>query len=351
MAEQTVAAAPSAAEQDDVFRGETPTLDEYNQYRQSGELPARFKTTETAGTEPAESSEGEEPESAAESEAANQTQEKSQQQPKKLSAEERIAQLRATIEKLWEQDEPDTVRIAQLETTVDKIEQRSGAKRKTAPAPVAQTEPLAPQPPQYTRPKPTAEDKGPDGNAKYATYEDFVEDLADWKAEQRIVQQQRAQAAQQQERELQAKLEEARSRYDNFDEVMQPALATIVEDQKVSPTVKAMLNDSDVLPDLLFTIGSDAKALATFLQTAKTDPGKAIRYIALTENLIREELESGSKPNAEKTPPAKPQTSAPKPPSPVGGSSSRAFDVSDESLSPEEWMRKRNAQLESRRKA
>ena len=44
-------------------------------------------------------------------------------------------------------------------------------------------------------------------------------------------------------------------------------------------------------------------------------------------------------------------TKAPKPPSPVGGSSSRAFDVNDESLSNNEWMRMRNADLKRRGKS
>lgn len=36
------------------------------------------------------------------------------------------------------------------------------------------------------RPKPTTDDKKLDGTAKYSTYEEFVEDLSDWKSEQRV---------------------------------------------------------------------------------------------------------------------------------------------------------------------
>jgi hypothetical protein len=54
---------------------------------------------------------------------------------------------------------------------------------------------------------------------------------------------------------------------------------------------------------------------------------------------------------AAKSAPTAPQkTNAPKPPSPVGGSSSKAFSVSDESLSADEWFRQRNADLKSRGK-
>src|SRR5690348_4374080 len=96
------------AEAVDPFNGEQPTLAEFNEYRQTGELPARFKPAVTAAeAAPAATSEGEKPESAAESEAATEeTQE--QQEPQRKgpqTAKERIAHLSATIEKLWEADE------------------------------------------------------------------------------------------------------------------------------------------------------------------------------------------------------------------------------------------------------
>ena len=50
MAEQTQAASSPA--EVDVFRGETPTLAEYNAYRDKGEVPERFKPAESAGTAP-----------------------------------------------------------------------------------------------------------------------------------------------------------------------------------------------------------------------------------------------------------------------------------------------------------
>jgi hypothetical protein len=48
------------------------------------------------------------------------------------------------------------------------------------------------------------------------------------------------------------------------------------------------------------------------------------------------------------TPKAPRKTSAPKPPSPVGGSSSGVFDVNDENGSADEWMHRRNAELARR---
>lgn len=329
MENQTAAAAPSAAEAVDVFNGNEPSLAEYIRYRNDGEVPERFKPAETeaeAATAEQQTSEGEPPESDPEAE-PEQQQEKPQH--KKQTAEQRIAQLEATIEK---------------------IRRGAGIQRETEVAPVVQTQPAQPQPqPQYTRPKPTVEAKNEDGTPKYGTYEDYVEDLADWKAEQRIAVERREQAARQQASQLQAQIDEARARYgDEFDDAVKPALQAINADQRIPPVVKAMLGESENVSDLLFTLGSDPKALESFIETARTKPGQALRHIAILEAEIRSELQG--KANEAPETPAKTQTAAPKPPSPVGGASSRAFDASDESLSAEEWARKRNADLKKRGK-
>jgi len=347
MSEQAPAASSPA--EVDVFGGQEPTFAEYSQYRQSGELPARFKPAETADPAPADkpetASEGDEPESAGESEAPKDQHQEPIRKPR--TAAQRIAQIEAAVEKEWDKDEPDVIRIAQLNATISKI--RGGSERKTEPAPVTppQSQPIQQQP-QYTRPKPTAEDKNQDGSAKYGTYEEFVEELADWKAEQRWVNAQREVAAHAQAQELEAKVAAARTRHENFDEIHWPALNAIVGNQSVAPAVKAMLNDSANLPDVLFTIGSDPKTLASFVAMAERSPGQALRYIAKVESLIDEELAKGSGEDPPEKAPEPKKSQAPKPPSPVGGASSRAFDVSDESLSADDWARKRNQQVARR---
>src|SRR4051812_35986162 len=117
MAEQT-AAASSPAEVEDVFGGQHVTLDEYSRYRQDGELPTRFKPADNAETAPADPpkgavSEGNEPESSGESEAPKDQQQETARKPH-LTAVQRVTQLRATVEKLWEEPEPDTIKISQL---------------------------------------------------------------------------------------------------------------------------------------------------------------------------------------------------------------------------------------------
>jgi len=358
---ETQNTASSAVETPDAFKGENVSLHEYNQYRDSGEVPERFRSADAADSATAkDSSEGVPPESDPDSETGQQQEKKDK--PKNQTAAERIAKLNETLEKLWSEDDPDTVKIAQITATIEKIERGAGLKRKTEVATV--TEPpnhqQAPQP-QYTRPKPTSEDKDDKGNPKYETYEDFIEDLADWKAEQRLAASERERQQQSQIQELNKKVADARERYgDTFDDVLQPTVNAILSDPGINPSVKAMMNDSEVIADLMFTIGSDEKTLRDFLAMAKNEPGKALRYIATLENGIIEELgksttgegtsrdESGK--FVSKEPPAKQKTSATKPPETVRGASSSAFDVSDESLSPEEWAKKRTADL-ARRKA
>lgn len=355
MAEQTAAAASSAEETPDVFNGESPSLAEYIRYRDEGEVPARFKPAETtAEAAPAESSEGEPPESEPEAEPEEQ-QEKPQR--KKLNAEERVAQLRSTVERLWQQDDPDTIKIAQLEATIDKIEQRSGKSRKAEPAPAVQQPPAAAQqaPAQSYQEwrktfKPTEWMNGFITQNPDATWEDANAAMSDYLGDVREAFREREQVVRQQASQLQTQVDEARTRYgDAFDEAVKPALQAISGDRKIPDAVKAMLGESENLSDLLFTLGSDQKALDRFMETARTKPGQALRHIAILEAEIRQELQKDAQP-ARQTP-AKTQTAAPKPPSPVGGASSRAFDVSDESLSAEEWARKRNADLQRRGKA
>ena len=292
MSEETVVAASSAEPVVmEIERGPlvNMTSEQRQEYRRTGDLPGTPKKTEEAAT----SSVAPKAEPEGESDPPKQQETPKAETKPKPTAEERIAQLEATIEKI-----------------------RKGSGKET---PKAESSPAEPKPVQQhppTRPKPTAEDKKEDGSSKFDTYEDFVEDLSDWKAEQRDVQRERDTAQQVQAKSFNDKLESARTRYPNFDDVMKPTVDAIVGDNAVSPVVKQMLDDSEVLPDLIFTIGSSESDLANFLKMAKDNPGKALRYIALTESLIADEL-AGTKPADEA--PVRQKTQVPKPPSEAGG--------------------------------
>jgi hypothetical protein len=150
----------------------------------------------------------------------------------------------------------------------------------------------------------------------------------------------------------QSKLDEARARYDDADDVIFPANQAI-QTAKMPQVVKEVFAQSDVFIDLCYVVGSDPAELKKFIELAQSNPRAAIGKVFEYERGIREELSpKNDTPRDDKgkfTAPEVKKTSAPKPPSPVGGASSRAFDVSDESLSPEEWMRQRIKQIERRK--
>lgn len=178
------------------------------------------------------------------------------------------------------------------------------------------------------------------------TYEDFVRAAArheaKWEADIQVKQ---AIAAERQRfsqeaatRELTTKLEEAKQRYPDVQEKVVAATGTIFNDQQIPFAVKALLNESDVLVDLMYVLQADAGEFSQFLQLARTQPGAALRKIALTESLVKEQLRAGKSTTAargddgkfvktdtekdvtaRKEAPAETKPRAPKPPSEVGG--------------------------------
>lgn len=284
---------------------------EYATWRVSGDLPEKPK----AGPAPAPS----ETRPASEAETTQET----RVQPKpKPTAEERIAQLESTIEKIR--------KGAGLETK----------KAEPSPAPVEQPKPQLVQQQQPTRPKPTPEDKNSDGTPKFKIYEDYIEELADWKAEQRMEAQSRAQAARAQQQALQAQLDKAKTRYGNLDEVIKPAAATIMQDPQIPGIIKQMINDSEVLPELLYKLGSDQEKLTAFVNLAKSDPRKAITQLVRLE---QDEDAPKTEPAArngkgqfvpqEPAPAKRGPESAPEPPLEVGNRGSGAVDPADRAFS------------------
>jgi hypothetical protein len=182
------------------------------------------------------------------------------------------------------------------------------------------------------------------------TYEDFVRAAArheaQWEAKNQIelaIQNERQRISQESAaRELESKVSDANERYGKEEAAkIFPALNEVVTDQKVPMAVKAMLNDSDVLVDLMYTLASDPAEFSKFLNLAKSNPAAAIRQIVTTEGLVRETLKgNSSKATPErgkdgkfqaKEPEAKPEaaepvTRAPRPPEEVGGRSTSPTD-------------------------
>lgn len=195
-----------------------------------------------------------------------------------------------------------------------------------------------------------------------ATYEDANAAMADYlgdvREQFRTVEQQR----QSQTKELNDKVSDARARYgEKFDEVLQPTVNKIVSDPGINPNVKEMINDSDVIADLIFTIGSDSKTLNDFVAMAKSNPGKALRYIAVLENGIIEELANGKSVEETKSeiPAKRGPESAPEPPIEIGARGSGTMSDSERAFqaitkgnanATRQWMEAENRRSLARRR-
>lgn len=126
-----------------------------------------------------------------------------------------------------------------------------------------------------------------------ATYEDFVRAAArqeaKWEVKQELAADRARVATESAQKDLSSRVEEAKKRYPDFEQRIQPAVQAITNDQQIPFAVKAVMNDSPVFVDLMYVLAEPA-ALADLVQTAKTNPAAAIRKIVLTEQLVQAEL-------------------------------------------------------------
>lgn len=95
--------------------------------------------------------------------------------------------------------------------------------------------------------------------------------------------------------------------------------------EKAPPYLAADINGSEVLGELLYTL-ADETTRNNLLETAKTNPGKALRVLHLMEADIQKALSKPAEVKPEgKAPETKPR--APKPPSEVGGRGAATEDA------------------------
>lgn len=188
------------------------------------------------------------------------------------------------------------------------------------------TEKPAIDPKAPVRPKP--EDFEGKTWAEYEAAKDkYSEDMADYKSRKAIDDYRAQQAQDAQAGELKAKLTEATKRYgESAEATIRTTADTLFQDAKIPAVVKSLVNDSPVLVDALFVLGSKAEDLADFIASARQSPGAAIRKFVLVEKLIQEELAKGSadvqteRGNDGKFKAPEPKTTkAPPPPTEVGG--------------------------------
>ena len=231
----------------------------------------------------------------------------------------------------------------------------------------AAAEPIEKPKPEHTE-KPAIDEKAPKRPQEkdFKTWEEYeaakdtyLEEMADYKAQKRLEvyqSQQRQEAAQ---KEMTERLNAAKARYgDGSDVTIVEAAKAIFQGQEVPAVIREVLNESDVLIDVLYTLGKDAEGLAEFLDLAKTKPGAAMRKAILVEKLVSEELgKGGSKAAATESPdrgsdgkfvsnkpPEKKTTSAPPPPKETSGRSGPPADEVESAVKSDDFAAYRAAQ-------
>lgn len=301
MAEETVVAAPSAAV-------ETPKFTQFDGWDEDG-TPVVSKKAETQ----------DKPEGA-DSAAADASTEKPEDVPDsagKKAQEKRKPDVESRFKKLTDDHK---AAVAKLERELEEARKPKETKpAESSPAKAAETKLAEPN---HTRPRPKLDDKGPDGKQLYANYEEHQEAVTDWRVEQKLAARDREQQAQQQQKALGKQLEEARGRYTDFDSVTKPLIQDLMKPE-IPREVFAVLNDSPVLADLLYTIGGTEASKADFLGDCRTNPARALRKALLMEQEIVKELGKGKgdekKAGEGEATPVIPKPRAPKPPTEVGG--------------------------------
>jgi len=248
-----------------------------------------------------------ESENIAEPETAS-TQGKKERKPgDKVTAEERKAQLAAEIKAL-----NDEVKALKAER------ERS---RETAPKPSVETKPEpkaeAPKRPNPFNWKGTAEE-----------YDEAMESYEKHMKQQAVVEFQRTQAEQAQAQSMQRQLEEIKAKYPDAEDRIKDTFESFAK-VEFPGVIRSMLNDSECLPEVMYVLADEATR-KNFIETAKTNPGKAIRALAQIEADVRAKqsvtapkAETKSEPKA----PEEPKPRAPKPPSEVGGRATAAEDA------------------------
>ena len=250
---------------------------------------------------------------AAEPEAAHSQEKPKERKPgEKKSAEERIADLTSEIKRL----------SGELE--------RSRSERATEPAKKT-TEEAKPnaQPATYAewrktfKPKEWIEQYAKDN--PNASYEEAVAAMGDHQADIRDKYSQIDQLREAGVKRGQEQLRKAIETYPDAEPKVKET-AKRLQQADIPPFVTAMINDSDVMGHLLYTL-ADPKTLENLLETAKSQPGKAVRAIRDMELEIEKAIakpadrkeEKKAEAKAEEKTPVETKPRAPKPPVEVGG--------------------------------
>lgn len=255
-------------------------------------------TDEAAASETTEEVEGAEP-----SETVEETEEETEQTeqpPKKENAVQK--------------------RIDQI--TKEKHEARAEAEywKKVATGEIKPQEPVQEQPTVHPDGKPQVE--------QFDSYEDFVEALTDWKADQREKQKEQATRAKTIAEQNATRIEQARTTHEDFDEAVSNLNGIMVP-----PVTIEAIQESELSAEVFYYLGKN-------VAEAKKLQGMSIPAQLREIGRIEEKL--STKPVEKET---KRVSSAPVPLNPVGASATASPKNLDEITDDEEWLKRERTRL------
>lgn len=215
--------------------------------------------------------------------------------------------------------------------------------KKLEAAPKAESQPAAAKPTvQANEPAPPEKPKHPDLLQFKTTAEyELAMERYDQAMEAYSAKKAAFETAKKQSEENQAKLEaglkvsweRVQTKYPDAKDKSAPIIIALIENQAAMPQVTWFLNNTEILPDLLYAMGGQFK-VDEFIELGRTNPAKAIRVLAMMEKDILDELAKPVKAEEEKPEPVeeivprepKKVSQAPAPPREVGGQASAVED-------------------------
>ena len=355
MAETQTAAPSSAQESTSTFEIPSSGTSEYAEWRINGTLPEKKSQPKTAESAPADTPKEEHSETAP---AAESGQGQQEQRRRKPDVEERFRKL----------SEDYNARLQKLERDLEEARRPKETKAESSPAPAKQPQSYA-EYRQAFKAKDFIEQFAKQNPE--ASYEDATAAMAEHLADARDYFRRIDETRQAQRKAIDDLAKKAREKYPDFDNVKTQFLGKLVDEKGsalIPQQVFDVIDDSDYLADVIYVIGSDAEESAKFVELAKSNPTKAIRYIARVESLIEAELSKPRNDNgqfrseereAPKAPVKRGPESAPAPPLEIGSRGAGSADEASRALEAVErgdgrsfrqWMEAENARELRRRR-
>lgn len=203
----------------------------------------------------------------------------------------------------------------------------------------------------YRDTKPAAAEAKPTGKPtvdKFATYDEYVEALADWTAEQKLAKTLEAQKAESQKaaeqqrtqarnREWEKSVAEARKAHADYEDAIQEAAEAqeAGEIPILTPETFAAIMETDSKAEIMYYLAKNRADLERLANA--TGPRVLIELGKIEAKLTA--------PAQEKPPKV---TTAPKPPSTVTGRAKGSFDPNDPNVSTDEWFKREKERLRKR---